>query len=128
MYLLDSAIAKKIVSRTMKIIGHNINVMNGQGVILGSGDPKRMGSVHEGALLAIAQNRNVELSEEVASGLHGVKPGINLPLHYQGQIIGVIGITGDPAELTHYGELLKMTAEMIVEQANQQDKLQWENR
>ncbi|MDI5836824.1 sugar diacid recognition domain-containing protein [Shewanella xiamenensis] len=128
MYVLDQHIAKKIVSRTMKIIGHNINVMNGQGVILGSGDPKRIGATHEGALLAIAQNRNVELSEEVASGLHGVKPGINLPLHYQGQIIGVIGITGDPAELTHYGELLKMTAEMIVEQANQQDKLQWENR
>ncbi|MFV0597016.1 sugar diacid recognition domain-containing protein [Shewanella sp.] len=128
MYVLDQHIAKQIVSRTMKIIGHNINVMNGQGVILGSGDPKRIGSTHEGALLAIAQNRNVELSEEVASGLHGVKPGINLPLHYQGQIIGVIGITGDPAELTHYGELLKMTAEMIVEQANQQDKLQWENR
>lgn len=128
MYLLDSTIAKKIVSRTMKIIGHNINVMNGQGVILGSGDPKRIGSTHEGALLAIAQNRNVELSDEVASGLHGVKPGINLPLHYQGQIIGVIGITGAPDELAHYGELLKMTAEMIVEQANQQDKLQWENR
>ncbi|MCL1121535.1 helix-turn-helix domain-containing protein [Shewanella seohaensis] len=128
MYVLDQHIAKQIVSRTMKIIGHNINVMNGQGVILGSGDPKRIGSTHEGALLAIAQNRNVELSEEVASGLHGVKPGINLPLHYQGQIIGVIGITGDPAELTHYGELLKMTAEMIVEQANQQDQQQWENR
>ncbi|MGL5669609.1 MAG: sugar diacid recognition domain-containing protein, partial [Shewanella sp.] len=128
MYVLDQHIAKQIVSRTMKIIGHNINVMNGLGVILGSGDPKRIGSTHEGALLAIAQNRNVELSEEVASGLHGVKPGINLPLHYQGQIIGVIGITGDPAELTHYGELLKMTAEMIVEQANQQDQLQWENR
>lgn len=128
MYVLDQQIAKQIVSRTMKIISHNINVMNGQGVILGSGDPKRIGSTHEGALLAIAQNRNVEISQQVASGLHGVKPGINLPLHYQGQIIGVIGITGDPSELTHYGELLKMTAEMIVEQANLQDKLQWENR
>lgn len=128
MYVLDQQIAKQIVSRTMKIIGHNINVMNGQGVILGSGDPKRIGSTHEGALLAIAQNRNVEISQQVVSGLHGVKPGINLPLHYQGQIIGVIGITGDPSELTHYGELLKMTAEMIVEQANLQDKLQWENR
>ena len=128
MYVLDQQIAKQIVSRTMKIIGHNINVMNGQGVILGSGDPKRIGSTHEGALLAIAQNRNVEISQEVASGLHGVKPGINLPLHYQGQIIGVVGITGDPSEFAHYGELLKMTAEMIVEQANLQDKLQWENR
>ncbi|QYJ77732.1 sugar diacid recognition domain-containing protein [Shewanella acanthi] len=128
MYVLDQQIAKEIVNRTMKILGHNINVMNGQGVILGSGDPKRIGSIHEGALLAIAQNRNVELNDDVASGLHGVKPGINLPLHYQGQIIGVIGITGSPSELTHYGELLKMTAEMIVEQANQQDKQQWENR
>lgn len=128
MYVLDQQIAKQIVSRTIKIIGHNINVMNGQGVILGSGDPKRIGSTHEGALLAIAQNRNVEISQEVASGLHGAKPGINLPLHHQGQIIGVVGITGHPSELAHYGELLKMTAEMIVEQANLQDKLQWENR
>lgn len=128
MYLLDTHIAKQIVSRTMSILGHNINVMNGQGVILGSGDPQRIGSLHEGALLAIAQNRNVEISQDVAKGLKGVKPGINLPLHYQGQIIGVIGITGAPTELTHYGELLKMTAEMIVEQANLHDKLQWENR
>lgn len=128
MYLLDTHIAKQIVSRTMNILGHNINVMNGQGVILGSGDPQRIGSLHEGALLAIAQNRNVEISQDVAKGLQGVKPGINLPLHYQGQIIGVIGITGIPAELTHYGELLKMTAEMIVEQANLHDQLQWENR
>lgn len=128
MYVLDQQIAKQIVSRTMKIIGHNINVMNAQGVILGSGDLKRIGSTHEGALLAIAQDRNVEISLEVASGLHGVKNGINLPLHYQGQIIGVVGITGEPSELVHYGQLLKMTAEMIVEQANLQDQLQWKNR
>ncbi|WP_153915482.1 sugar diacid recognition domain-containing protein [Shewanella sp. TC10] len=128
MYVIDSAIANRIVDRTMKIIGHNINVMNAQGVILGSGSNERIGSIHEGALLAISQNRNVEINQDIAPSLHGVKSGLNLPLHYQGQIVGVIGITGKPSELAQYGELLKMTAEMIVEQANLQDQLQWQNR
>jgi carbohydrate diacid regulator len=128
MYVLDPAIAMQIVSRTMSILGHNVNVMNNRGVILGSGDNLRIGAIHEGALLAITQNRVVEITSEAASGLIGVKPGINLPLHYQGQIIGVIGITGEFKEITPYGQLLKMTAEIIVEQANLQDKLQWENR
>lgn len=128
MYVIDSAIANRIVDRTMKIIGHNINVMNAQGVILGSGSNERIGSIHEGALLAISQNRNVEINQDIAPSLHGVKSGLNLPLHYQGQIVGVIGITGQPCELAQYGELLKMTAEMIVEQANLQDQLQWQNR
>ena len=112
----------------MAIIGHNINVMNNQGTILGSGDPHRIGSVHEGALLAISQNRTVEINAAGADNLQGVKPGINLPLHYQGEIIGVIGITGHPEHLTAYGELLKMSAEMIVEQANSLELAQWQNR
>ncbi|MDD8059197.1 MULTISPECIES: sugar diacid recognition domain-containing protein [Shewanella] len=128
MLQIDTDIANKIVDRTMKIIGHNINVMNAQAVILGSGEKHRIGSIHEGALLAISQNRNVEISHAIASTLQGVKPGLNLPLHYQGQVVGAIGITGEPESLSHYGELLKMTAEMIVEQANLQEQLQWQNR
>ncbi|CAM3898851.1 sugar diacid recognition domain-containing protein [Shewanella aquimarina] len=112
----------------MAIIGHNINVMNSQGVILGSGEPHRIGSTHEGALLAISQNRTVALNSASAASLQGVKPGINLPLHYQGEIIGVIGITGEPEQLMAFGELLKMTAEMIVEQANSLDVAQWRAR
>jgi carbohydrate diacid regulator len=127
-YCLDTALAQKIVERTMNIIVHNINVMNAQGVILGSGDPHRVGSTHEGALLAISQNRTVEINAASANTLHGVKAGINLPLHYQGEIIGVIGITGDPETLKSYGELLKMTAELIVEQANSLELAQWQYR
>lgn len=128
MYFLDGALAKQIVNRTMKIIGHNINVMNKHGVILGSGEPHRIGEVHEGALLAISQQRTVEISQASESTLQGVKAGINLPLHYKGDIIGVIGITGEPDELGNYGELLKMTAEIIVEQANSIEQAQWQYR
>ncbi|WOT04111.1 sugar diacid recognition domain-containing protein [Shewanella youngdeokensis] len=128
MYFLNASLAKQIVNRTMKIIGHNINVMNKHGVILGSGEPHRIGEVHEGALLAISQQRTVEISRASESTLQGTKAGINLPLHYKGDIIGVIGITGEPAELGHYGELLKMTAEIIVEQANSIELAQWQYR
>ncbi|MEI6860438.1 MAG: sugar diacid recognition domain-containing protein [Shewanella sp.] len=128
MYFLDPNLAQQIVERTMKIISHNINVMNGKGVILGSGDPHRIGSTHEGALLAISQNRTVEINSATAADLHGVKAGINLPLHYKGENIGVIGITGEPETLRNYGELLKMTAEMIVEQANSLELAQWQYR
>ncbi|MBW8182320.1 sugar diacid recognition domain-containing protein [Shewanella nanhaiensis] len=128
MYFLDPSLAQQIVERTMKIIVHNINVMNAQGVILGSGEGHRIGSTHEGALLAISQNRTVEINAASADTLHGVKAGINLPLHHQGEIIGVIGITGDPKRLNSYGELLKMTAELIVEQANSLELAQWQYR
>ncbi len=128
MYFLDSQTAQRIVDRTMAIIDNNINVMNNQGVILGSGDPHRIGFVHEGALLAISQNRSVSISDASVPMLHGVKPGINVPLHYQGEVIGVIGITGDPQHLKAYGELLKMSAEMIVEQTNSLELAQWQNR
>ncbi|MFQ6370459.1 sugar diacid recognition domain-containing protein [Shewanella sp. YIC-542] len=128
MYFLDAATAQQIVDRTMRIIDHNINVMNSQGVILGSGDSSRINSIHEGALLAISQNRTVIIDEGSLQSLHGVKPGINLPLHYHGQIIGVVGITGSPAQLTQYGELLKMTAEMMVEQASSMELEQWRKR
>ncbi|MCG9730161.1 helix-turn-helix domain-containing protein [Shewanella sp. Isolate13] len=128
MYFLDGYLARQIVKRTMKIIGHNINVMNNHGVILGSGEPHRIGAVHEGALLAISQKRTVEISTHSTGTLQGVKPGINLPLHYKGKIIGVIGITGEPEKLRSYGELLKMTAEIIVEQANTLEQAQWQYR
>ncbi|MGS0676348.1 sugar diacid recognition domain-containing protein [Shewanella sp. 125m-1] len=128
MYFLDGSLARQIVKRTMKIIGHNINVMNNHGVILGSGESHRIGAIHEGALLAISQQRTVEISTQSTGTLQGVKPGINLPLHYKGEIIGVIGITGEPEKLHSYGELLKMTAEIIVEQANTIEQAQWQYR
>ena len=63
------------------------------------------------------QGRVVDIDEAVAKHLHGVRPGINLPLRIDGDIVGVIGLTGEPLALRHYGELVCMTAEMMLEQA-----------
>ena len=51
---LDSTLAQHIVDRAMAILPHNINVMDAQGMIIGSGDPSRLHTRHEGAQLVLA--------------------------------------------------------------------------
>lgn len=65
----------------------------------------------------LSQGRVVDIDDAVARHLHGVRQGINLPLRLEGEIVGVIGLTGEPETLRKYGELVCMTAEMMLEQS-----------
>ncbi|HIE5439155.1 MULTISPECIES: sugar diacid recognition domain-containing protein [Serratia] len=126
--LLAEATARQIVQRAMGIISHSVNVMDSNGVIIASGNPQRLFQRHEGAVLALAENRVVEIDRATAEHLKGVRPGINLPFSFRNQRVGVIGISGEPAEVRSYAELVKMAAEMMVEQAALLDQHQWEKR
>ncbi|MDR2291051.1 MAG: helix-turn-helix domain-containing protein [Serratia marcescens] len=126
--LLAEATARQIVQRAMGIISHSVNVMDSNGVIIASGNPQRLFQRHEGAVLALAEKRVVEIDRATAEHLKGVRPGINLPFSFRNQRVGVIGISGEPAEVRAYAELVKMAAEMMVEQAALLDQHQWEKR
>lgn len=128
MFVLESDLAQEIVNRTMAIIGNNINVMDTDGIIIGSGDLQRIGKMHEGALLALQQGDTVEIHPSEKQPVNGVLPGINLLLQVKEEVIGVVGITGSPADCRHYAKLVKMSAEMIVEQASLTEQLQWDRR
>lgn len=58
---LNTLIARQIVERATKIIQYPVNVMDENGQIIGSSDPKRLHKAHDGALLAIHDNRTVEI-------------------------------------------------------------------
>ncbi|UMX64183.1 hypothetical protein MJ588_05605 [Klebsiella pneumoniae] len=66
-----------------------------------------------------SQGRVVDIDDTVARHLHGVRQGINLPLRLEGEIVGVIsGLTGEPGVAAKIsGELVCMTAEMMLEQS-----------
>ncbi|MGL5036844.1 MAG: sugar diacid recognition domain-containing protein [Aeromonas sp.] len=125
---LNEQLAHQIVSRAMKILSFSVNVMDERGFIIASGNVERIHQRHEGAVLALTENRVVEISEATALQLKGVRPGINLPIAYQGSLLGVIGISGDPDIVRAYAELVRMTAELILEQAALTEQLQWDKR
>ncbi|AXB33663.1 CdaR family transcriptional regulator [Vibrio campbellii] len=128
MVILDHTLAQQIVDRTMSIIGHNINVMNAAGTIIGSGDAERIGQKHDGAVLALNHGNSLELDEQSCQSLQGVKPGINMLLHFKGEVVGVVGVTGNPEHIRAFAQLVKMTAELTIEQASLVEQLQWDRR
>lgn len=128
MQLLDTRLAQEIVARTMRIIPFNVNVMDAHGVILASGNPARVGELHAGALLALAKKLTVDIDAAAARKLHGAQPGINLPLSVGGQVCGAVGLSGAPDEVRQFGELVRLSAEMILEQAALTQELQSNSR
>ncbi len=109
-------LAQQIVDRTINIIGKNINIMDEKGFIIGTGDKSRLNNFHEGAALVIKNKQKMFIYPENENHLIGVRPGVNLPIEVNNEIIGVVGITGDPEEVSPFGEIIKMTVEMMLQQ------------
>ena len=128
MSILSTQLAQDIVTRTMKIIPYNVNVMDVSGSIIASGNPARIGELHTGAMLALAKKLAVEIDSASARNMHGAQPGINLPLTVNGQLCGAVGLSGAPDEVRQFGELVRLTAEMILEQAQLAGELQRDSR
>ena len=125
---LSPRLAQDIVSRTMCIIPFNVNVMDARGVILASGERGRVGELHDGALLALGRQATVEVDSATAGNMIGARPGINLPLVVGGRLCGAVGLSGEPAAVRQFGELVRLTAEMILEQASLAGELQRDSR
>jgi len=121
-------LAQSIVNKTMNILGKNINIMNGKGVIIGSGDKSRLNQFHEGAAHVIKEGKKLEIYSKDINHLVGAKPGINLPIEHNNKIIGVVGITGEPNEVSPFGEVIKMTVEMMLQQEFLLKELQLEQQ
>ena len=103
----------QIVTDISKIIHQNINLMDEKGFIIASTDPSRIGQFHEGASKVIAQNLE-ELIIHDNFEYAGARKGINLPILFEGEITGVIGMTGEHDEVVKYGQILKKMTEILL--------------
>jgi carbohydrate diacid regulator len=112
---IEAAECQKIVDRVIIILGKNINIMNDQGIIIASGNKKRIGTYHEAAKLAAHTKR--EIMVDTDTRFVGCKKGINLPIYNADEVIGVIGITGEPTEVKGYGVIVKELVEMMIQDA-----------
>ena len=105
--------ATQIVNEISRLVKQNINLMDETGYIIASGDKSRIGSFHYGAYKIISENLDeYYIDEDDAS--KGIKKGINLPLELDGEIVGVIGMTGEYEEVITSGKLLKKMTEILL--------------
>ncbi|VEJ09941.1 sugar diacid recognition domain-containing protein [Actinobacillus delphinicola] len=126
---LDYQLAREITARAMKIVPYSVNVMNECGEIIASGDTSRIGEKHIGAVVALRKSRIVEIDEQLVKDWNNeVRIGVNLPIAFQEKNIGVIGISGELDKVKPYAELVKMAAELMVEQRFAIERLQWQKR
>lgn len=98
--------ANYIVQEISKIIGEKINMMNADGIIIASSDEKRVGSFHAAAKELIDQ-RLQEVIVKSDSEYEGARPGLNLAINFQDEIVGVIGVTGPYETVAKYGHIIK---------------------
>lgn len=68
------------------------------------------------------------ITEEDQKTLKGVKAGINLPVFFQHQIAGVIGITGNPERVSSYGEILRRMTELLMNERYYSEQVEWRAR
>ncbi|CAJ1004371.1 MULTISPECIES: sugar diacid recognition domain-containing protein [Bacillales] len=125
---LTQSLADRIVKRTMEVTNLNINVMDKDGVIISSSDPSRIQTFHQAARQVIATGEEMLLGEEDCQKWTGTKPGINMPIRFQQEIVGVIGISGAPQEVVPFGKAVKMMTEMMLQQAYLTEQMEMAER
>ena len=113
--LIPDELAQRIVDTAQGLIHRNVNIMNREGIIIGTAQVQRRGTFHKGARDVIALGRAVEINEGQTGLYPGSRPGVNLPLVLDDRIIGVIGVTGDPEEVRGTARLIKMITELFLE-------------
>ena len=103
----------KIVQEISNIIGERVNMMDHEGMIIASTDPARIGTFHAGAKRVVEERLEI-LTIHGNEEYEGAKPGLNLPIEFQNDIIGVIGVTGPEKKVGKYGQIIKKMTEILL--------------
>ncbi|CAM3023736.1 sugar diacid recognition domain-containing protein [Paenibacillus sediminis] len=126
--IVTKQLADMIVKKTKELTQMNMNVMDKEGVIISSSDPERIGKLHEGAIEVVRTGEEIIISSEMTNRWAGTKPGINMPILFHNEIIGVIGITGQEADVIPFGRAVKMMTEMLLQQSYLTEQIEMKER
>src|SRR5436305_5415031 len=86
--VLTTGLAQEIAGETSGIIGFNVLITDRDGMVIGSGDPGRVGTFHEASVDVMRTQRPATHSAAQARGLRGVPPGTTLPSVLSGNALG----------------------------------------
>lgn len=119
---LDVGIAEKFIHKLAAYTEYNINIMNEKGIIIASRNPARTGNFHETAFNMLSKRKDaVEVFDK--DEFLGVQPGVNLTVIFEGERVGVVGVTGSPDEVRQIAMIIKMAMETMLEYEHQKDMM-----
>ncbi|PRR92711.1 MULTISPECIES: CdaR family transcriptional regulator [unclassified Bacillus (in: firmicutes)] len=114
--MLTMTLAEKIVDEVKKVLTEEIIIAQTNGTIIAATDPARIGQFHEGAYLTSFEGQKRILTKDDEQRMKGVKAGINLPIYFKHEVIGVIGMTGNPVHVSPFGEILRKMTELLIQE------------
>ncbi len=114
--VISDRIIHQIVVQISGLIKQNINFVGPDGIIRDSTDASRIGTVHGGALKIIREGLP-DLIIESSDEYEGAVNGINLPIVFMDEIVGIIGITGSSSVVASYGQIVKRMTEIMLQES-----------
>lgn len=121
-------LTNKIIDVIKSMIDEQIIICDVDGIIIASTNQHRIGNYHEGAFKVINSKSYLIITEEMSTQLKGVKTGINLPLFFNKNVIGVIGITGEIEKVKPFGEIVRKMTELLINESYYTEQLEFEHR
>lgn len=112
--ILNKELCDKLVRSASLTINCNVLITDGQGYVISSHDQTREGSLHEASLEVIRAQHKIYHDSSAAMRLVGTRPGMTIPLFLEETVIGTIGITGSPQEISRYGTLIQQMAQIFL--------------
>lgn len=113
--------ATEIVRELSEMIGLKMNIVGSDAIIIANSDPGRIGDFHEATYQIIKQNLD-ELVVFNNQQYRGTNSGTNLPIIIDGNIVGVVGITGPHETAQAYGKVIKRMTEMLLQAREEESR------
>lgn len=113
MKLLEQ-VAQSIVEQTSSLLGVSISITDAEGIVIGSENQERIGTLHSVSAQVIKEGREVVFTRDNVKMMDNVMPGIAVPIRLHHKIIGVLGIIGNPEEVRKFIKFIHNHIEMML--------------
>jgi signal transduction histidine kinase len=122
---LDAKFAQSLVDSVAAELHTNVNILDGRGVIIASVSRERIGQVHEAGarMLKAGVVKEFYVSKGDELQLSGIRNGFNMPILFEGQCVGIIGVTGEQDTAEPYARLAARFVEANLQSNARQEKL-----
>lgn len=109
-------IGQEIAVTASNTIQRSVLITDQNGNVIGASDQQRLGSLHEASLPVIKRRCAMHHDVEAVKRYQGTLPGMTLPIEIGDDVVGSIGISGDPEDISRYGMLIKTMAELLLKE------------